>query len=111
MFGVLFMITAYVSSWSVVFYANGNADDCTNLKRVYDAARARNVSAGSVGVFDEPKNSETLVHVDLMHCTKKEALAILALAGVPIERIEFSVVKVEWDDGSSRRNRRRRLKP
>ena len=105
----LCMIIAEVSSWSVVFYSNGEADGRAILRSIYDAALARHIGVGSVGVFDMPLDSETQVHVDLLHCNKEEAVAILVAANIPLKRIEFVEVKIEWDDNASRRNRKRRI--
>ncbi len=103
------MITANVSDWSVVFYCNGEANSRQLLRNIYDSACAKGLMVGSVGVFNEPSEG-TLVHVDLMCCDKDEAVQILAAAGISVEQVTFTAVSAEWDEQTSKRNRRRRLK-
>ena len=102
------MITAEVSHWSVTCYAGDEADR-TILRKVYDAALARRMGAGSVGIVDAPSEG-TLVHVDLMHCDQKEAEAIFAEAGVAPEQVSFKDVEDEPDADASKQNRRKRFK-
>src|SRR3989344_7419111 len=90
------MITAEVSSWSVIFYGNGEASSRNLLRAVYDNA-CKTFAAGSVGVLDLPRDSETLVHVDLLHCSRHEAEAILTAIGIPLTQVDFRDTENERD--------------
>lgn len=107
---VHFMITAEVNYWSVVFYGNAERSSRDVLRSIYDSACALDICTGSVAVFDLPKDAETLVHIDLMHCNMKQARQVLARAGVPLQNVTFVNVSTEWNEDASRRNRKKRLR-
>jgi hypothetical protein len=93
------MILAEISHWSVVFYLNGDGDGKTLLRQIFEAGKAAKISVGSVGVI-EPNGrttpSDTLVHVDFLHCDRREAQRVLLEANVPLERINFRRVGLRW---------------
>lgn len=104
------MITAEISNWSVVFYGSGECDSRGLLRRIYDTAVACKIGAGSVGVFDSPRVSNSITHVDLLHCDKDDALRVLQQANIAVTDISFQRVRADWDTNALRCNRRRRLR-
>lgn len=103
------MITAEISDWSVAFYGSGEGESRAVLRRIYDAAVACKIVAGSVGVFDSPLTSDSITHVDLLHCDKDDALRVLRQANIAVTDISFQRVMADWDTSASRRNRRKRF--
>lgn len=106
------MIEVVVSDWSVVFYGNHDGLIRERLQKIFECARAHRIAVGSVGVFDVPRDPQTLVHVDLLHCGIEEVRQILRELQIPEDSVTFVTLPPPEDSDvnhSAKTNKRLRF--
>ena len=91
--------------WSVTIYGSHSEEERAKLRKLYVAARACGVLAGSVGVFEPPSAPDVFVFGALMHADLTDAKRVFDKAGLSIEALTVTDVELgevpSADAGSS----------